>query len=389
MNILTAMYTMRKGGAYDRFIMMIEALLERGCEVHCLSLTPISIPHKSYKNYVILNRLGKMGFSRGIVLFVYPLYAVWIGHKENIDRFVAFGTLYAFIESLAKWTLRKPMVTFLRGNLAFGMETQGRSRLVRGLSRWIDKIGIYSSDLVLSVNSTLQEEMRRLVGSRRGQRWAVLPNNIPPMPMRENQDVSKLRKKHGIPEDIKLVVTAGVINCGKNVELLIRSLAGIGADNLFLLVVGDGSTKTDSNYMMKLKKLAHDLALSNRVIFKGWVGKDELWETFWCSDLFILPSKSEGMPNVILEALGCDLPCFGSNIPGIRDILQDDELLFDPWDEKAVSDKIQHIVTDQQFLDRVKRLCHTRKSAFSFDWKGKISKILTSTSEDLKTAAIV
>jgi len=40
--------------------------------------------------------------------------------------------------------------------------------------------------------------------------------------------------------------------------------------------------------------------------------------------------KSGGMPNVLLEALGLDLLRMGSNISGIRDILEYDELIFDP-----------------------------------------------------------
>ena len=48
MKIMTAMYTMRRGGAYDRFLMMLEAFLERECAVHCLSLTPIQIEHPCY-----------------------------------------------------------------------------------------------------------------------------------------------------------------------------------------------------------------------------------------------------------------------------------------------------------------------------------------------------
>ena len=53
MKIMTAMYTLRRGGAYDRFIMMMEALLERKCHVHCLSLTPIMIDHPHYCNHLV------------------------------------------------------------------------------------------------------------------------------------------------------------------------------------------------------------------------------------------------------------------------------------------------------------------------------------------------
>ncbi len=47
------------------------------------------------------------------------------------------------------------------------------------------------------------------------------------------------------------------------------------------------------------------------------------------------------MPNAMLEALGLDLPCLGSNIPGIKDILQYDELLFDPFDVESFSSEFK------------------------------------------------
>ena len=53
MKIMTAMYTIRRGGAYDRFIMMLEAFLDRNCEMHCLSLTPIPITNSYFHNHVM------------------------------------------------------------------------------------------------------------------------------------------------------------------------------------------------------------------------------------------------------------------------------------------------------------------------------------------------
>ena len=379
MKVLTAMYTVRRGGAYDRFIMMIEALLERGCKVHCLSLTPISIRHKGYKNHTIRlpGKTKDTGFAKGIVLFFFPLYALWIGRQEKIDLFIAFGTLYAFIESIPKSILRKPMVTFLRGDFAFGMRMQGQQRLLLWSSQWIEKVGIYFSDTILSVNSILREEMRRTAGVRKGVRWKVLPNDIPPIPIPEKQDISQIRKKYGVPEGAKVLVSAGVITRGKNLELLIRSLPKIGLQNLFLLVAGDGATEADFQYHAFLKELVKDLELGNRVIFTGWLEKEELWKIFHGVDLFILPSKNEGMPNVMLEALGCDLPCMGSNIAGIKDILDYDELLFDPLDEKMLANKLRRFFSDHQHYSQVERLCHERKVTFIFDWKEKVFEMVT------------
>ena len=372
------MYTIRRGGAYDRFIMMLEAFLERNCEIHCLSLTPIQIRSPFFINHVIRLpfHLTHRTLTKISVLLLFPFYTLLVGWREKIDIFIAFGTLYAFIESIPKWILRKPMVTFIRGSFAFGMQTQGMSEFILWVNRWIEKIGILFSDTILSVNSTIQEEMRKSVRVKKNVRWEVLPNNIPPMPIPKSQDISQIRKKYGIPRDAKVLVTAGVINRGKNIDLLIRSLPEIGLDNLFLLIIGDGTTEADLKYQTDLKKLVNDLKLSDRVVFKGWAGKEELWEIFRCSDLFFLPSKSEGMPNVMLEALGCNLPCLGSHISGIMDILQHEELMFDPSDDRELANKIKNLFGDRTCADWVTRLCEERKRAFSFDWKEKVFQLI-------------
>ena len=373
------MYTMRRGGAYDRFRRMLEAFLERGCKVHCLSLTPIRVNHQGYQNHVlrIPTGLQETLVAKMVVLFLFPLYALWIGRQEKIDLFIAFGTLYAFIESIPKWILKKPMVTFLRGSFAFGMRMQGQRRLLLWMNQWIERVGLFFSDTILSVSPTLQEEMRRTAGGRKDVRWKVLPNDIPPIPIPEKQDISQIRKMYGVSEGDKILVTAGVTNRGKNIEILISCLPEIGLKNIYLLIVGDGSTEADFQYQTSLKKLVKDLRLSDRVIFTGWVEKEELWKIFYGADLFILPSKSEGMPNVLLEALGCDVPCMGSNIPGIRDILIYDDLMFDPLNQSSLDKKVTRFFSEPSFSERVRGLCQDRKRNFAFDWKDRTYQMVT------------
>ena len=81
---------------------------------------------------------------------------------------------------------------------------------------------------------------------------------------------------------------------------------------------GDGSTEADLRYKDFLQELAKKLEVDKKVIFTGWLEKEELWKIYLASDLFVLPSLSEGMPNALLEALGVGLPCLGSRIPGLR-----------------------------------------------------------------------
>ena len=125
---MTAMYTLKKGGAYDRFIMMVEALLEKGCHVHCLSLTPILIQHPFYTNHVVALpfKSGNGFVTKALVLLLFPFYLLLMGWRERIDLIVAFGPLYAFLQALPKWILKKPMVTLIRSDLSSRTRTSSR-----------------------------------------------------------------------------------------------------------------------------------------------------------------------------------------------------------------------------------------------------------------------
>jgi glycosyltransferase involved in cell wall biosynthesis len=384
MKVMTAMYTIRRGGAYDRFIMMIEAFLERDCEIHCLSLTPIQIKHSLFHNHLMYFpfKKGNGLISRLIVLSIFPPWAIWIAWRNKIDLIIAFGSLYAFIQGLSKWFLKRPMVTFIRGNSSFGLQIRNSFRYAVYLNRAIEKIGLHFSDLVITNNTAIQQEILDDLGGRKID-VQLLYNNIPPMNVSGPEDISKTREKYGIPENAKVLVTAGVLNRGKNIEPLIQCLAKIEVQNVYVLIVGDASREGDSGYKASLQRLAKKLDVDKQVIFAGWLEKEDLWKICHASDLFVLPSLSEGMPNAMLEALGSGLLCMGSDIPGIRDILQYDELTFDPRDERVVVGKIQQLFTDQQFFHKVKRLCQERKDTFVFDWKKRVFEMITATPTSL------
>ncbi len=371
--MMTAMYTMKKGGSYDRFKMMIESFLEKQWEVHCLSLTPVQIEHSRYHNHLITNpfRIRRGLVAKFIVLFLLPIFSFLIGFREKVDLFVAFGPLYAFLQAIPKLVLKRPMVTLIRLNLSFGQRVKGLSHYLVGLNKVIEYIGLHFSDRIIASNETIYKEMVEIFGRRRNE-IKILFNNIPSISKPPQEAISQRRNQFGISKESKILVTAGVLTPRKNFEILLRCFPKIELEDSFLIIVGDSSTEADFQYKKYLMELSDALSLSQRVIFVGWLDKKELWEIYHASDLFILPSLNEGMPNAMLEALGAGLPCMGSDIPGIRDILQHGELLFDPSDEKDLTFKVQRFFSERAFFDKVKSLCWEKKKVFEFDWKEKV-----------------
>jgi glycosyltransferase involved in cell wall biosynthesis len=379
MKVMTAMYTIKRGGAYDRFIIMLEAFLERNCETHCLSLTPIPINHPYFHNHVMYLPLKTVkGFiAKLAVVFLFPFWSFWIAWKKKIDLIIAFGSLYAFVQGFSKWILRRPMVTFIRGNFYFGMTIQNSHRCFFHLNKIVEYLGLLFSDRIITNNIVARDEMLRSLGKRKKIDVQILYNNIPPMNIREPEDISKTKEKYGIPENAKVLVTAGILNRGKNIETLIECLPKIEMKNIYVLIAGDSSTEPDLRYKNSLQEWSKKLEVDERVIFTGWLEKEDLWKIYLASDLFVLPSLNEGMPNAMLEALGFNLPCFGSNIPGIRDILGYEELMFNPFDIRALTQKIEFVFSDINFLNYITSLCQERKLVLSFNWKGKAYEMMT------------
>jgi glycosyltransferase involved in cell wall biosynthesis len=310
------------------------------------------------------------------VVFLFPLWSFWIAWSKRIDLVIAFGSLYAFLQGFSKWILRIPMVTFIRGSSYYGLKIQDSPKYFLHLNKIIEYVGLLFSDRIITNNAATRTEILKNLGRRKNNDVQILYNNIPPINIQEPEDIYGTKDKYGIPREAKVLITAGILNRGKNIETLIECLPNIEVKNVYLLIVGDAFTEADLRYRDFLQGLTRKLGVEKRTIFTGWLEKEDLWKIYAASDLFVLPSKSEGMPNAMLEALGSGLPCLGSNIPGIRDILQYDELTFDPQDEKTLVDKIQQLFNDGQLMNKVKKLCQERREVFDFDWKKKVFQMI-------------
>jgi glycosyltransferase involved in cell wall biosynthesis len=117
------------------------------------------------------------------------------------------------------------------------------------------------------------------------------------------------------PEE-KAILFVGNLVPVKAVDVLIRASAEpMRVDSTIrLVIVGQGPLRTE------LKRLAQELGIVDRVRFVGPIPHAELPRWFRATDLFVLPSHSEGVPNVLLEASACGVPWVASRVGGIPEI---------------------------------------------------------------------
>ncbi len=115
------------------------------------------------------------------------------------------------------------------------------------------------------------------------------------------------------------IFTAGRFIPRKRFDLLIRAFALLVSshDNVKLLVAGDGPLKKE------LKALTTELNIMDKVKFLGFIKNNEMLEAYRASAIFVLPSKSEGMPMVVLEAQSLGLPVIIGNFASSDELIED------------------------------------------------------------------
>lgn len=142
----------------------------------------------------------------------------------------------------------------------------------------------------------------------------------------------------------KLITFIGRLDAYKGVEYLLeafRLVLAEGAD-VKLQLIGKGPDE------LKLKRLTAALQLQETVIFRG--RQEHVAEELSQTDIFVLPSLSEGMSNVLLEAMSCGLPVVATGVGGAKDMIRHgiNGMLVPPGDSTALCNALVEVLGNEQ-----------------------------------------
>jgi len=142
----------------------------------------------------------------------------------------------------------------------------------------------------------------------------------------------------------RTVLFVGYLNEVKGVEYLIRAFRKIQnkGDDCRLVIAGNGRIKKD------LEDLVRELEMIGQVVFAGELEREKLAEELEKCRLLVLPSLSEGLGRVLLEAMAVGKPVVASRVGGIPDIVAEGEngFLCPPRDIDCLAGKIQILLSD-------------------------------------------
>lgn len=177
----------------------------------------------------------------------------------------------------------------------------------RFLSRW--------TDVLILIN---QEDYQRAKNTFHAKRTEYIPGIGIDLEKFKNGniDCEKLREKLGLKEDDVMLFSVGELNKNKNHEVVIRAVAKLNNSKLHYFIAGQGNLKE------YLQNLASELGVDKQVHLLGY--RDDVIELLKISDLFLFPSRREGLGIAAIEAMASGLPLITSNRHGINDYSQND-----------------------------------------------------------------
>ena len=167
--------------------------------------------------------------------------------------------------------------------------------------------------------------------------------------LRPDDLVAAARPINNTTSPVRLIFVGSIGHLKKAPDDLIRAVAAAvrQGNDLQLTVVGGGGCQSE------LERLAADVGIRSRVRFTGALSagklvRDELDR----ADLFVLPSRHEGLPRAMIEAMARALPCIGSTVGGFAELVPWEDLV-PPNDCDALTHKICEIVADPVRLMRM------------------------------------
>lgn len=151
----------------------------------------------------------------------------------------------------------------------------------------------------------------------------------------------------------------------KNVDILIKALSIVKETNpdVHLYIAGSGPQD------QKLRYLSIKLNLNNNITFLNFISEDEMLKMYASADIFVLPSKFENCPMVLLEALAVGTPIVASNVGGIPQILDNGKygILTKPGDIEDLAQKIIALIKNNSLRNELRENGKQRVKEYSWD----------------------
>ena len=325
--VLFVIYSIYGGGAERQMQYILKYIDRTKFEPHLFVFRLFGGESKLIPRDVPLYKIGKYLVPRTFFA-IFSLLKLLV--KIKPDRIVSFMYPANLVALFAGWLLGKKIIAGERTHLSAHFRECSFAFIWRPLVKFF----YAKAGRITTVSGEVKNDLVRNFG--------LSPEKIEVI--RNGVDIPRIRKKM-LEKDECLpgfVFTCGNLRTEKNHDFLIEVMARLRG--MPLVIAGGGRKKERRFLEKKAKELDVDLTLAG---FKG-----NPYPLFRKAKVFVLTSRYEGFPNVVLEAMACGVPVAAVDCPGgIREIVTHGEngVLVPPGDKDALANAIKRITDDDAF----------------------------------------
>lgn len=297
------------------------------------------------------------------------MYRIVLKEGINVIHALDDYSINTGAAALVSWTTKVPFVCTIQG---MGAKTGHPlvDATIELYDRTVERVITRRSSKVILLSKRLFLRATKLGVNKN--KVAVIPSGVDynffdPERSKVKNRAKLLRKELNIGDDIVIGYVGRLIPT-KGVAHLILAVKQIQRENpnIVLLVVGDGPQKEDLRVMSKDLKI--------RANFAGW--QDETAPYYALMNIFALPSFSEGLPNVVLEAMAMEKPVVATDIGGIPDLVKNGEngYLVPVGNCQQMALALRKLVLDSDLRTSMGRFGRQKIKRF-FAWDAIVQKI--------------
>lgn len=353
MNIVLVSYAYPPsiGGLERQSHLLARSLVARGHRVRVIALHRAGTPRREVLDGVEVRRVpaGSGGRWSRMATFLVGVTAALVALGRTADVIQVQQVLHpAAAVSLVGRSLLRPVIARNSGSGRFG-----GVQLMRRLPLGRLSLGIVARLATgVALNGEMADEMRE-AGFRKVVR---IPNGVEIPPETTPASRQDARERLGLRGP--MVLFLGRLDEEKGADALLRAWASVATSSATLLVVGDGPARD------QLRALAASLGEPAASIrFCGATTDPDLY--LRAADVVVVPSASEGMSNVLLEAMAHARPVIASDVAGAREVIERPELgmLVPVGAARALAEAIDRMLSDGAAASRAGRAAREHVAA--------------------------
>ncbi|MDD1673933.1 MAG: glycosyltransferase family 4 protein, partial [Methanomicrobiales archaeon] len=285
-----------------------------------------------------------------------------IFHSQSLDSPVAdvvtMHACYAAAWNKKRMSIHDISLSAILGYILFLPFNWGSLAIERSI--------LHRSQLIMAVSPQVKQEIMEIYHIRKD-KIAVVPNGVDMHRFKPDPEKRRLlRQRYGISVGETVLIFVGNLFKVKGLDCVLEAIGSL--DGVRLFVIGDDVHL--STYLRRTQKSG----LGERVIFTGKVTTG-IENYYAASDIFVLPSESEGFPLSALEAGASALPLLTTRIGGLQEFVEDGKNgFFIQRQARDIADRVKQMVSDPTLI--ITMGASARMKAERYSWEIVVEKTL-------------